>query len=72
MATKLGRSLRTKRLERDVTQAQVAKALGTQQSMIAMVEDGSVEPADELLGKIRRWIASGHTPGKAKRGPYKK
>ena len=70
--SKLGRALRTKRLERDVTQAQVAKALQTQQSMIAMVEEGSADPGDELTSRIKRWISSGTVPGKAKRGAYQK
>jgi transcriptional regulator with XRE-family HTH domain len=68
----IGRKLRTKRLERDVTQAQLAKALDTEQSMVAMVEAGTAEPGDDLLGRMNRWISSGTTSTKAKRGPYKK
>ena len=68
----IGRKLRTKRLERDVTQAQLAKTLSTQQSMIAMVEEGTAEPGDELLGKMSRWLASGGTVGRSKRGAYKR
>ena len=59
----IGRKLRTKRLERDITQAQLADA---------MVEEGTTEPGDELLTRMNRWLASGQSTGKAKRGPYKR
>jgi transcriptional regulator with XRE-family HTH domain len=67
----IGRRLRQKRLERNVTQAQVADALGVSQAMLSQLEAGKLPPGDELDGKIRRWLASGGVPGKAKRGAYK-
>lgn len=65
----IGRKLRTKRVARDVTQVQLAKALGVTQAALSMIEDGKFQPADELHGKILRWIAGGGgIVGKAPRG----
>ncbi len=72
---KLGKKLRTKRLELDVTQAQAAQALGCTQAALSMIEDDKVEPGEELHGKIVRWLASGFVQSRAPRGargPYKK
>ncbi len=72
MAKSIGQRLRTKRISLDVTQAQVAAALKTEQSMIAMIEKGSAQPGEELHGRILRWLASGSVAGRAKRGAYKR
>ena len=71
--SRIGPWLRNARLRRDVTEAELARALGTEQSMVAMIERGDSSPGPDLLAKIREWIRSGHHTGPAApRGPYQK
>lgn len=69
----LGPWLRATRIRRDTTEAELARALGTEQSEIAMIERGEHEPSSELRSKLEWWIRSGAKPaGTSKRGPYAK
>ena len=65
-------AIKTKRLARNLTQAQVAGALGISQEMLAMIESGKEEPGGPLAERIRRWLRSGGAKGRSVRGPYKK
>ena len=68
----IGAWLKAARMKRNTTQAELARALNTEQSMLAMVENGDASPSPELRAKIRAWIQSGHRPGaQPKRGPYR-
>lgn len=60
------------RLERDMTEAQLAQALRVRQSAVSMVESGELEVSQELAKNIEAWIASGKGAPKTKRGPYQK
>jgi len=61
------------RLERGVTQAQLAERLHVKQAMISMIEAGEADYSQELAGRIRGWIDSGAgAPKKSPRGPYHK
>lgn len=68
---KLGARLKAARLARKVTQDQAAKAIGTTQAFLSMVEEGVRVPSDSLAAKMLEWMSSGTTPGKSKRGPYR-
>lgn len=68
---KLGARFKAARLARKATQDQVAKAIGTTQAFLSMVEEGQRVPGDSLAAKMLDWMSSGTTPGKAKRGPYR-
>ena len=65
------------RVDRNMTQVQLAEALHVRQSMIAMMENGEETETGELYGdslgkRIEAWIASGAGPKKkSPRGPYK-
>jgi len=70
------------RVDRGMTQGQLADRLGVKQSMVSMIETGEVtRDADEeterysegLEKRIRSWIDSGAGPTKkSPRGPYAK
>ena len=69
----IGHWLRAAREKRNVTEAELAKHLGTEQSMLAMVERGEANPSPALHAKISDWIQNGHRPGPPpKRGAYAK
>lgn len=78
----LAQQMAKARVDRNMTQGQLAERLGVKQSMISMIETGEVtgdaedETArySEALGKrIRSWIDSGAGPRKkSPRGPYAK
>jgi ribosome-binding protein aMBF1 (putative translation factor) len=71
--TPIGQWLRAARIRRNTTESDLARALQTEQSMIAMIERGDAEPGPALRAKIQEWIKSGHRPGPPpKRGPYQK
>jgi ribosome-binding protein aMBF1 (putative translation factor) len=71
--TPIGAWLNAARKRRNTTQDELARALHIEQSMIAMVENGDLEPAPELRQKLQKWIQSGSRPGSPpKRGPYAK
>lgn len=72
-AKRIGPWLRAARIKRDTTEAELARALETEQSMIAMIERGEAQPSPALEAKIRAWIRSGHHEGpRPARGPYRK
>lgn len=50
----LAAQLIAKRLERGMTQGQLAKKLGTRQSAIARLESGSYNPSLALLGRVAK------------------
>lgn len=74
--------MKTARLERNMTQIQLADRLGVRQSMVSMIESGEVtedarDATDQYGGalakRIDAWIESGSGPTKKTvRGPYKK
>ena len=67
----LGTWLKAARMRRNTTQAELARALNTEQSEITRIEEGEIEPRPELREKLKRWIRSGSRPGaRPKRGPY--
>lgn len=70
--TPIGAWLKAARLKRNTTQAELARALKTEQSMLAMIEEGDADPGPDLRARIRSWIQSGSRPGPTpKRGPYR-
>ena len=72
MVSDIGRRLRKARLERNITQTQLASVLGCSQEMIVFIENGQKEPGMVLLPKINKWISSGAGgKGVAPRGPYR-
>lgn len=75
MAT-LGDRLRRARIERGVTEAELATRLGIRQSAVSMLEAGEMEPSDDLVTRVKAWLASGGGTTKAGRksgrGPYRK
>lgn len=69
----LASQLRKARLERNVTQPQLAAMLGCSHEMISRIESGERDPGLGLLPKIQKWIASGKgAPTPAPKGPYRK
>lgn len=65
MATEdLVKQMRSKRLERHVSQGELGTMLNVSQEMISMMESGTKSVPDELAPIIRRWIATGSKPGK--------
>jgi transcriptional regulator with XRE-family HTH domain len=69
----LARRLRKARLDRNITQPQLAAMLGCSQEMLSRIEAGDREPGLGLLPKIQKWLASGKgAPTKAPKGPYRK
>ena len=60
------------RLDRKMTQAQLADVLGVKQAMVSMFESGDERGryGDDLVKRIEAWIRSGRGPRlKAPRGP---
>jgi ribosome-binding protein aMBF1 (putative translation factor) len=69
----IGPWLRRARIKRNTTQAELARELETEQSMIAMVETGDAQPSAALERRMRAWIRAGQHPSHvAPRGPYRK
>jgi transcriptional regulator with XRE-family HTH domain len=69
----LPKRMKRARLDREMTQPQLADVLGIGQPMVAMIEDGTEHPSSKLEERISAWIASGRGPRvKSARGPYKK
>ena len=60
--TGLAASLRAARKKRKMTEAQLGRALGTSQEMIAEVETGVKAIPVELVPMIRRFVESGRLP----------
>jgi transcriptional regulator with XRE-family HTH domain len=68
----IGDRMRKARLDRGMTQPQLAKYLRVGQAMLSMIESGEAEASDDLARRISDWIASGKGPQEqAKRGPYR-
>jgi len=67
----IGVWLRQARERRDTTEAELAKHLGTEQSMLAMIEKGEAKPSRELEAKIKAWIRGGAHIS-SRRGAYDK
>ena len=58
------------RMDRKMTQAQLAERLGVKQAMVSMMEEGSEDPGPDLAARIKAWIDSGAgAKTKAPRGP---
>jgi DNA-binding XRE family transcriptional regulator len=68
------RDLRALRVSHDLTQAQLAQAVGCSQEMIAQIESGKKQPGPRLARKIRAILASSSLPDptleRAPRGAY--
>lgn len=58
----LATQLRAARKRRKLSEAQLAKAFGVSQEMIAMVELGTKAVPSELAPMIRRFVESGRLP----------
>lgn len=68
----IGAWLKAARLKRNTTQAELARAMGVAQEMLAQIENGDETPGAALHAKLRAWIRSGSRPGGTpKRGPYR-
>lgn len=68
----IGAWLKAARLKRNTTQAELARAMGVAQEMLAQIENGDESPGAALHAKLRAWISSGSRPGaQPKRGPYR-
>lgn len=73
MADTLGTRVARARVDRGMTQAQLAERLRVKQSMISMLEADEAEPGDGLRKVIKQWLDSGAGPrAKPSRGPYHK
>lgn len=70
----LAQTVRKVRMERGMTQPQLAELLHVTQATISMFESGELDAiTDDLKKRIQAWIDSGRgAPQKSKRGPYKK
>ncbi len=69
----LPKRMKRARLDREMTQPQLAEVLGVGQPMVAMIEKGEEEPGGKLAERINAWLASGRGPRvKSARGPYNK
>lgn len=68
---KLAEAVRSTRLARKTTQAQLARIVGCKQGMICQLETGASGVGQELAEKLRLWLSSGVGVGSAARGPYK-
>lgn len=60
----LVKQMRSKRLERRISQGELGVMLNVSQEMISMMENGTKSVPDELAPIIRRWISTGAKPGK--------
>ncbi len=69
----LGNRMAKARVDRGVTQGDLAKRLGVRQAMVSMIESGEAEYSEDLAGRIKTFINSGAGPTqKSPRGPYNK
>lgn len=51
-----GKNLRTERRKRDITQKELAEAIGKEQSTIARIESGKKNPSFETLVDIAKYL----------------
>ena len=69
-ATPLAAKMAKARVERGVTQGQLAERFHIRQSMLSMIETGEENESPELAGRMRAWIDSGAgAQKKSPRGP---
>lgn len=64
MDSTIAKQMRSKRLERRVSQGDMGRMLNVSQEMISMMESGTKPVPDELVPIIKRWISTGSRPGK--------
>lgn len=58
------------RVDRKMTQAQLADRLGVKQAMVSMMEKGEEVPGGDLVKRIKAWLDSGQGARvSAPRGP---
>ena len=55
----IGERMKAVRLERGVTQVQLAAILHIKQGSLSMIESDEFEVGEDLAGRIRAWIDSG-------------
>ena len=55
MKNSVGAKLKKYRIERDVNQAEVAKKIGTSQTIISQIERGYV-PSERVLHRIKKFL----------------
>ena len=64
--------LREKRLERNLTQEEAAKAMRISQEMLAQIESGARSPSSATHDKITRWLSGPPGRPRSVKGPYNK
>lgn len=64
----IARQMRRTRLDRKLTQAQLADMLGVSQEMVSQIESGTKDVPDELRPIVQRWVATGKTPSRLELG----
>jgi transcriptional regulator with XRE-family HTH domain len=64
----IAKQMRRTRLDRKITQAQLAEMLGVSQEMISMVESGAKDMPSDLASIVQRWMATGRVPSKLELG----
>jgi DNA-binding XRE family transcriptional regulator len=64
----LAKQMRRTRLDRKLTQSELASLLGISQEMVSMVESGTKDMPDDWVSIVRRWIATGKTPSRLELG----
>jgi len=58
----LGAQVAAARAERQVSRTELAKRLHVKPSSISMIEEGQMEPSDDLGMRLKAWMASDRTP----------
>jgi transcriptional regulator with XRE-family HTH domain len=64
----IAKQMRRTRLDRKMTQAELADVLGVSQEMVSMIEASTKPVPRELVSIIQRWMATGKTPSKLELG----
>lgn len=64
----IAKQMRRTRLDRKLTQAQLADVLGVSQEMVSMIESGTKPMPSELAPIVQRWMATGKVPTKLELG----
>lgn len=52
----LGNFLKTTRLERNISQGEMAKSIGTSQSYYSLIESGRRKPGYKLINRIANYL----------------
>ncbi len=72
-ASGLPERMRKARIDRGMTQRELADYLHVKQAAVSMIESGEDHPDEGLSSRISSWIGSGGAPKTSTpRGPYKK